>query len=152
MRFIVSFPSEQNQRSSVGAACTSTRGNPLSPLREEVRHAADRGSHIFLDPERGRQLGQPEPFIDEAMEYRGQEYVKAMNEDPMSDPPHTFPWVDDCPASDEDDRVAMVLPLVTITFPTTRLTARATRAASVSFRIARRLNERCPDTQQCREG
>lgn len=135
MRSIVNFPSEQNQRSSVGAACTSTRGNLLSPLREEVRKTVNCVFHIFLEPERARLSVQPEPFIDEAMEYLGQEYVKAMNEDAKGDPPHTFPWVDDCPASHEDDRVAMVLPLLTMTFPTTRLTARATPAASVGFRV-----------------
>jgi hypothetical protein len=76
-------------------------------MREEARRAANPGFHIFLEPERARLSGPPEPFIDEAMEYLGQEYVKAMNED---------------------------LPVVTMSFPTIRLTARATPAASASFR------------------
>jgi hypothetical protein len=107
VRSIVNFPTEQNHRSSVGAACTFTRGKLLFPLREGARQAANRAFHIFLEPERARLSGPPEPFIDEAMEYLGQEYVKTMNED---------------------------LPVVTMSFPTIRLTARATPAASASFR------------------
>ena len=70
------------------------------------RRAANPGFHIFSAPERAKLSGQLEPFIDEAMEYLDQEYVRAMNKD---------------------------LPLVTMTFPTIRLTARATPAASASF-------------------
>ena len=106
MRSIVNFPSEHYHRSSAGAACTFTREKILCPMREEARRAANPGFHIFSAPERAKLSGQLEPFIDEAMEYLGQEYVKAMNED---------------------------LPVVTMSFPTIRLTARATPAASASF-------------------
>lgn len=119
MRSIVNFPSEHYHRSSAGAACTFTREKILCPMREEARRAANPGFHIFSASERAKLSGQLEPFIDEAMEYLDQEYVRAMNKDPVGDPPLTFTWVDDCLARDDDDCVAMMLTLVTMAFPTT---------------------------------